>query len=56
MNDAERLLSVAYAAVRLALTNTPFCTEMYKAMEKPKAGDLVLEISAGARMWAWLSD
>ena len=49
-DDAERLLSVAYAAFRLALNNTPFCNAMYRAMKDPNPGDLVLEVSAGARM------
>lgn len=50
MPDEEQLLSVAYAAFRLALNNTPFCNSMYEAMRNPKPGDLVLEVSAGARM------
>lgn len=49
MADEMELMSVAFAAYRLAMNNTPFCAAMWRRMESPQPGELVMEISRAAR-------
>lgn len=43
--DEKAMMSVASAAFRLALNNTPFCRAVWRRMQDPKPGDLVMEYS-----------
>lgn len=47
--DEKLMRSVAVAAYRLALNNTPFCNAVFQRMRNPQPGDLVLETSRAIR-------
>ncbi len=46
--DDKTMMSLAYASFRLALNNTPFCQAVWRRMQNPKPGDLVMEYSQAA--------
>lgn len=43
----EELMSVTFAAFRLALINAPFCQAVWRRTQEPKCGELVIEYSHG---------
>lgn len=47
--DDKTMMSVAFASFRLALNNTPFCNAVWRRMQDPKPGDLVMEHSRAGR-------
>lgn len=46
--NAKMMMSVAFAAFRLALNNTQFCAAVWRRMQNPQPGDLVIEYSRAA--------
>jgi len=48
--EPDKMMSVAFAAFRLALNNTPFCRAVWRRMQDPKPGDLVMEHSRAAHI------
>lgn len=43
--DEKTMMSVAHAAFRLARNSTPFCEAVWRRIQEPKIGELVVEYS-----------